>query len=203
VTYPKLYLKYAGPLDEDRRALFLKKNLGFYPSPTEIKDVLQEWQETWNTINANDRVFHLLTSITGVTLTHDLEMYIFGTGLPAMSKPLMIPIIGKGDRKFTVNDFTELIIHELIHRFVGDVENNPGITSYWQQIRQEYSGESIKTQNHIIVYAVLEETISQLFDEESISSYINPPNQEYQVAVDIMRQKGRHALIQQFQSFLK
>lgn len=199
---PKLHFKYTYPLDVDRRQLFSDKNFGPYPSINEIKNKISEWRNIWENLNVDDKIFKSLINITGVNLSRDLEMYIFGAGINAMSNPLMMPIIGRDGKVFTDDEFIETAIHEVIHRFVGDSENNPGIKNYWEAIREEYANKSTLTQNHIIIYAVLEAALAKLFGKEKLKNFMHPQHPNYQRAIMIVSEKGAENLIKQFREFL-
>lgn len=203
MTTPKLHLKYAYPLDRERRKLFADKNFGDYPTIEEVKNKISEWKKIWSKVNKDDKVFKLLIETIGVNLPRDLEMHIFGAGLSAMSNPLIMPIVGRGGKVFVDDEFIETAIHEVIHRFVGDSENNVGIERYWETIRKEYEKESTLTQNHIMIYAVLEIVLSELFGEERLKGFIHPKHPDYKRAVAIVAEKGAKNLVKQFRDFLK
>ncbi len=200
---PKLFITYAYPLDNGRRKLFTQKNLDYYPTQEEVLEKINEWKKIWEEINTGDRVFAALTEITGVNFPHDLELYVYGAGLGHMSSPLMMQIIDKDGKVLDDNHFKEVVIHEIIHRFVHNFENNPGITDYWNKIREKYSNESTLTQNHIIVYAVLKVALIKLFGEEKIGEFMHPEHPDYVRAVAIVNEKGAETLVTQFKGFLK
>lgn len=203
MNIPKLHLKYAYPLDRERRQLFADKNFGDYPSVEEVKNKVSQWKNIWNDINKDDKVFMLLIKTISVNLQRDLEMHIFGAGLNAMSNPLIMPIVDRGGKKFADNEFIETAIHEVIHRFVGDLENNTNIEKYWETIRKEYKKESVLTQNHIMIYAVLEIVLFELFGKERLKDFINPKHPEYQRAVAIVTEKGAGNLVKQFRDIVR
>ncbi len=205
MNIPKLHLKYAYPLDGERRKFFADKNFGDYPSIEEVKNKVNKWKKIWSEINKDDKVFKLLIKTIGVNLPRDLEMHIFGAGLSAMSNPLIMPIVSRGGKKFTDNEFIKIVIHEVIHRFIGDSENNANIEKYWKTIREEYKEETILTQNHILVYAVLEIVLSGLFGKDRLKDFINsenPKHPEYQRAVIIVSEKSAENLIKQFRNIV-
>lgn len=202
MNIPKLHLKYAYPLDRERRQFFADKNFGDYPSVEEVKNKVSEWKKIWSEINKDSKVFKLLIKTIGVNLPRDLEMHVFGAGLNAMSNPLIVPIVGRGGKKFTDDEFIETAIHEVIHRFVGDSENNTNIEKYWGAVRKDYEKENTLTQNHIIIYAVLEIVLSELFGKERLENFIHPKHPEYQRAVVIVAEKGAQNLIKQFQDIV-
>ncbi|OQX00577.1 hypothetical protein BWK69_01140 [Candidatus Parcubacteria bacterium A4] len=200
---PKLHFKYAFPFDRNRRQLFSDKNLGPYPSIEEVENKVCEWRDIWENLNAEDKVFKSIIEVTGVNLPRDLEMCIFGAGMSAMSSPLMMPIADRDGKFFTDDKFIETTIHEVVHRFVGDYENNSGIENYWEAIRKEYSGESILTQNHIIIYAVLDAVLMELFSKGRTEDFIHPKHPDYQRAFVIVSENGSGKLIKQFRMYLK
>lgn len=202
MNIPKLYIQYAYPLDMDRRYLLEEKNLQ-YPSYEEIVARIAELKKLWEDVNAGDRVFRLLIELTGVTVPRDLEMYIIGGGLRPMSHPLLMPITGGDGKRYSDDECLETIIHEIIHRFVGQSESNEGIAAYWQVIREEYTDETRTTQNHIIVYALLEKILAEVVGRDSLEGFMKPPHPEYQKAAQIAKQKGEVHVIQQFRNFIK
>jgi hypothetical protein len=133
---PNIIFKYAYPLDRGRRALFRERNLGKYPSISTVKNRADYIRQAWSKTDADSAVVNQLTQLTGVQITRDLEMYIFGSGLNAMSKPLMMPITNSKGRQFTEDEIVEIIIHELCHRFAGDQEETPRLDKYWSMIRK-------------------------------------------------------------------
>ncbi len=203
---PKLYITYAYPLDVRQRMLFVSKNFGEYPSMDEVRDKTLYIEKLWNELNRDDRVMKSLVKIIGTKPTHDLEMYIFGKGLTPMSSPLMMPIIIKRDGGIASDDeYTEVIIHELIHRFIQDGLNNAGIEKYFDMVRTVYASENPSTQNHILLYAVLEEVLIDLFGKERLKDFTNENIQyfpDYVRAVEIAREKGAKNLVEEFKSYL-
>lgn len=198
---PKLIFKYAYPLDRNRRELFKERNFGEYPAPEVIKNRIQEWRKVWEEINIDDRIIKQLIELTGVELGRDFELYVFGAGLNAMSKPLMMPVMRNGNL-LTDSQFLETIIHELCHRFAGDQEETPRLKAYWEMVSRKYNEEHIVTQNHIIVYALLSVIFKNIFSAKQEN--INPPKDEnYLRAVSIVKEVGAENIIKEFRDFSK
>lgn len=202
MNIPKLHFKYAYPLDTERRQFFSNNNLGDYPSIEEVENRRDEWKKIWSETNKNDKVFKLLIKTIGVSIHRDLEMYIFGAGLHAMSHPFIMPIVGRIGKRITDDEFIGIAIHEIIHRFVADFENNANIKNYWKTIRKEYKSESTQAQIHIIVYAVLEIVLSKLFGKERLKDFITLRNPNEQRAFAIVAEKGAQNLIKQFRDIV-
>lgn len=200
---PKLYFKYAYPLDQERRQLFANKKLTKYPSTKEVKDKIKNWEKLWKKNNKNNKIFKLVIKNTGINIPRDLEVCIFGGGLNAMSYPLIISTTKKNGKKLSGDEFIEIIIHEIIHRFVADKENNKNIEKYWKTIREEYKKESKLTQNHIIVYALLKVILPEILSKEKSKSLLNPKHPDYQKALKIVNKKGEDIIIKQFKNIIQ
>ena len=112
----------------------------------------------------------------------------------------MMPISRDGN-EFSNNEFVETVIHEVIHRYVGDTENNPGIEAYWETVRVQFKDEDVITQNHIIVYATLHTAIERLFGTGRTAD-IKPEKTGYRRAADIVVEKGAQTFIKQFRDHL-
>ncbi len=196
---PKLHFMYAGPLDTNRRSLYLNKNLGPYPRIKEVKELMYRWETIWEDMNQNDRVIRMLIDTLGVTVPRDLELHIFGGGLNPMSNPLMIPTHLEGVAR-SDDDFRDTVIHEIAHRFAGEPKNHPGIKNYWEAVWTEYAEENLSTKTHIIIFAVLLVMLPKLFGEGSMHRFLNDYEDypDYQKALDIAREKGPETLIKQF-----
>jgi hypothetical protein len=139
--------------------------------------------------------------VTGTTLPRDLEVYVFGQGIKAMSVPLLMPIANKNG-KVTEEGFLQTVIHEIVHRFSSS-ENNRGIAGYWEQMRNVYGNESQLTRNHIFVYAVLNVVGEKLFGPKWVAEINKVEHPDYARAVEIVQKEGAQTLIDTFRSFLK
>ncbi len=194
----KLHFRLAGPLDADRRALYEQKQLP-YPTIETITATLAHWRTLWEKMNADDRAIKLLEETTDVSLPYDVEVCVIGSGLRAMSYPLIIPV-DRSTGPMEDDDFYETIIHELAHRFLTDRENYPQKQKYWDHLHEAYKTESLTTRNHIPVYALCELILPKLVPHpiEMASRH-----SDYQKAIDLVREKGAQNLVDQFKSFLQ
>lgn len=162
-----------------------------------------EYRSLWSELNEGDKIMALLVGRVGVTLPRDLEVWIFGSGMNAMSSPFLVPAFRKDGSSYTKEQCTEMLIHEILHRLIGNAENNPGIVDYWKMVRTEYANEPITTQNHILVYAYLEAILTELYGAEQLLNFINPQHPDYRRAVQIVAEKGAGKLIGHFRECLK
>ncbi|MDB5225798.1 MAG: hypothetical protein JWL87_750 [Candidatus Adlerbacteria bacterium] len=202
MTTPKLHFYYARPFDAGRRALFTEKGTE-YPSLEEVMQKVGEYRTLWEEINENERIMSLLIERTGVTLPRDLEVWVFGKGMSPMSSPFLMPAFRRDGSSYTKDQFIEIFIHEILHRFAGFPENRIGIKDYWDYVRAEYAAEAPVTQSHIIIYAFLELILTELYGAQKTQEMINPNDPNYQRAVAIVKKEGAQKLTEQFRSFLK
>jgi hypothetical protein len=200
---PKLVFNYAMPFDRVYRQMYAKRELGPYPTREEVQAEVGAIRALWEEVNQDDKVMRLMVERTGVTLPRDLEVWIFGKGLNAMSSPLLIPVVRRDGAVYTREERIQTLIHEVLHRFLQRDENNQGISDHKNAIRTEYAAESEVTQNHITLYAFLEIILSELLGGDKVSEYIAPNNLDYKRALEIVKEKGAQALIERFRSFLK
>lgn len=197
MSVPKIMFRYAYPLDEDRRSLFKNKNFGNYPEMQVVRDKTVEWQKLWDEFNIDNKIVKRIIELTGITLSRDIEVYVIGDGLTAMSTPFILPIMTQGSPR-TNDGFIEVVVHELTHIFISSSDNNPRVKDYWQFLRETYKNEAVKTQNHIMIYAVVETILEEIFDKDKMRELIQVKNPEYQRAIDIVDEKSPELIIKEF-----
>lgn len=197
-SIPKVVFKYAFPLDGNRRQMYAKKDRDDYPSYQEIREEVEHWRKLWKELNKNDQVIKRIIELTGIIYPRDIEAYIIGAGLNPMSRPLILPVRRKVDKENT-GAYEELILHELLHRFVGDREAAPQILNYWNRVKEKHQEESKLTQHHIIVYALLIKLLSEFVPEADIDELVGDDWTDYQRALEIVREEGSDKIIAEFQ----
>ena len=201
---PKLLILYGYVLDRERRQLFKLKDLGPYPDFEVIKVQVNKLKELWAKINDQDQIIKKIIDLTGVNLSRDMEAWIIGSGLSPMSHPFIVPISAKNKEIFSEETFVEIIIHEIIHKFVGDQEETPRLEKYWNYLKNDkYKDESSSTRNHVILYAVLKVIIVEFFGRDKLSRYVRMENlpEDYKKAWDLMELEGAENLIAEFVKF--
>ncbi len=203
MNYPTLYITYAYPLDNRQRRLFESKNFGYYPPFEKVKEKTIAWRELWEKINNNNKIFELLTKYTGVSYSRDLELYVYGRGLSPMSAPLMMPMVGPNEKEFSDDDFIETVIHEIAHNYVNDWRKYPNTEKYWEYVREHYKEESISTQNHIVIYAILTLVLEEAFGKEKMNDFLKPPDEDYEKALMIARKEGAENILTKYKKFLQ
>ena len=194
---------YASPLDTERRALFIDKGEE-YPTRETVVEFAINVEDLWKKVNHNDQIIKAMIDTLQVNPGYDFEFYIFGGGLNYMSAPLLLPLYAPNWVKYPEEVLLETIIHELTHRFVSSARDEADVYStkkYWDFIRTNYNNESIVTQNHLIIYAVLEKIIPQFFTEEQIVGIKYFRDMEdigYKRACTLVQKKGADLFINEF-----
>jgi hypothetical protein len=185
---------YAYPLDRERRSLFTEKNLP-YPSMEDVKNAIQHFESLWQAIEAKHSVLAYLAELTKRTPQRNLECFVFGAGLGAMSTPFLLPIWNKQNQVWSDEKFIDLMIHELIHIYTAT--NN---VRYFEHIKTAYAAEEPLCQNHILLYAILKQTYQDLFNNEPMDfSRDNLPS-GYARAITLVKEIGYEAIIAEYRS---
>ncbi len=192
----KLSFIYAYPLDRGRRVLFEEKGLA-YPSMEEVSNVLKHWEVLWEDTNTERSILATLAELTGRVPERNLECFVFGAGLGAMSTPFLLPIWNKAGEQWSDEKFIDLIIHELLHIFL--VTNNE---QYWESVKEKFSEEEPVCRNHILLYAMLYQIYQKLFNKEPIDFNRDNLPPGYARAIQIVRETGYEELIAEYQKFI-
>lgn len=185
----QIILKYAYPLDAQRRDIASK--IGWkYPTLGKVRKQVEIAKEWWQEINKNNKLIIRLEELTGFKLPYSLEAYLIGGAMNSTSHPLIITLYKKGGVAKSKEEFTETLIHEIIHRYVGD-SDFPQIKKFYSDfIKKEFQHESVSTQNHIMVYIILKRILEEFFGKENIGKYINlEKSLDYKRAWDIAVEK--------------
>lgn len=194
---PKVIFKYAYPFDQGRRRLYKEKQLGDYPEADEVRKWVEEYRQIWSDYNKGDKIIKRIIELLGVTYPRDIEAYVFGTGMNPMSTPLLIPTVRKIGEN-SAEQFIELLVHELTHIFAASRDENPRVGKYWQEIREKYKDEPVLVQNHLIVYAVVEIILAEIFGKKKMRELIKVEDKDYQRSIELTDELGPNELIEEF-----
>ena len=192
---PKVKFIYAYPFDVGRRNLYSERNLGHYPSIEEVRKKMSDWQNLWDETNKNDKIILKLVELTKRTPERSLECFVFGGGINPMSTPFLMPIMSKGKER-SDEKFIDTMIHEIAHIFVS------GASKYFDMVREKYSKELVLTQNHIIIYALLEKIYLDVFISKPMDFGSNDLPEKYDKAVQIVMEQGYQNLIDEYQKLV-
>jgi len=192
----KLKFIYAFPLDRGRRVLAKEKGRTDYPSLEEVRETKRHLQELWDKIDSEKNVLEKIKDLTKITPKRNLECFVIGGLLRPMSTPFIMPILSR-DGKRTDEHFIDTTIHELLHIFVSRSD------TYFEFVRNKYKDEPILTQNHIIIYAFLEKIYKDLFDSRPLDYSRDGLSEDYQRAVDIVKEQGSENIIEEYYHLVK
>ncbi len=201
---PKIHFIYTWAFDNFQRANFEKNGIE-YPSVDKVSDGVVHIRKLWDEVNKDDKVIKGIVDILGITREYDFEFFIYGKGrLGAISTPLMLGLYPKEGECYPDAELLEVIVHELLHRFIQSPrwEKHPQ-KEYWDYIKKEaYPDLLLATQNHILLYAVLEKLRPLIFTPEQIDqiniSLAQPLKPGYIEAINMVKEKGADFFIKEF-----
>jgi len=190
----KLSFIYAYPLDVELRRSFEERGQ-IYPNREEIKEVMKRWETIWKDVNLQHNILDKLVSLTERVPDRNLECFIFGRGLTPKSTPFMLPIWNRNQEQWSDEKFIDLMIHELLHIFL--VTHNE---VYWKHVREKYSQEEIVTQNHILLYAMLNQIYQDVWQRDPIDFGRDNLPPGYARAIQLVHEIGYIELIREYQA---
>lgn len=191
---PKVSFIYAYPLDRGRRKLFAEKGLN-YPTQEEVKSIITHWEQLWAKTTDEHNIIQYLMTITGRVPERNLECFVFGAGLQAMSTPFLLPVWNKEGKQWSDKKFVDLVIHELLHIFLS-TDND----YYWRHTEKEFSQEEPVTRNHILLYAMMYQIYQEVFNCEPLDFSRENLPLPYARAVHLVRELGYKELISEYRS---
>lgn len=193
---PELSFIYAYPLDGGQRRQFESEGK-VYPSRPEIKETMTHWRQLWAETNQKHDIITTMANMTKRVPERNLECFVYGAGLNAMSTPFLMPTRNRKGNKWTDEYFIQTITHEMLHIFL-----TTNTDDYWEKTRAKYEAEEPTCQNHIILYAMLHELYKKCFGIEPPDfSRDNLPT-GYMRAVEIVKKEGAKILVEEYQSIV-
>lgn len=193
---PQLTFIYAYPLDRERRTLFESKGLP-YPSIDEIRTIIKNRQQLWDTKNKEYTLVEYLCKITGRIPERNLECFVFGAGLNTMSTPFLFPVWNKNGEIHSDEKTLDLIIHELLHIFL--TTNNQ---KYWEMNQEKYVNEEPRCRNHILLYAMLYQIYQDIWQTEPIDFGRDNLPPGYARAISLVKEIGYRELIEEYRNII-
>ena len=186
----KVQFIYAFPFDVGRRKLANERNID-YPSFDKIIETKKHWENIWEQSEKENNILNLISDLTKRLPDRSLECFIVGGLINPMSTPFLMPVKGR-DGLRTDEQFIDTMIHEILHIFVS------GARQYFLFVNNKYSDESKSTQNHIIIYAMLEKIYKQLFNSKPLDYLRNDMPEGYARAIEMVKQKGFENIINEY-----
>lgn len=194
MNLPKLSFIYAYPLDVELRRSFEDRGQ-IYPSQDEIREVIQRWKKIWQEQNDQNKILERLSEITRRIPERNLECFIFGRGLTPKSTPFMIPIWNREQKQWSDEKFMDLMIHELLHIFLA-TDNEV----YWKGVREKYAHVELLTQNHILLYAMLNQIYQDILQTDPIDFDRDNLPSGYARAIEIVKENGYKRIIEDYKA---
>jgi hypothetical protein len=151
------------------------------------------WQQLWNETNQKHKVLEAVVELTNRVPERNLECFVYGAGLNAMSTPFLMPTRNRKGNKLTDEYFIQTVTHEMLHIFL-----TTNTKEYWEMVRTKYTDEEAVCQNHIILYAMLFKVYKKCFDTEPPDFARDNLPAGYARAIAIVKEVGSEALIQEY-----
>jgi hypothetical protein len=186
----KVQFIYAYPFDVGRRKLAKERNID-YPSFDKIIETKKHWENIWEQSEKENNILNLINDLTKRLPDRSLECFIVGGLINPMSTPFLMSVKGR-DGLRTDEQFIDTMIHEILHIFVS------GARHYFSFVNKKYSNDSKSTQNHIIIYAMLEKIYEQFFNSKPLDYLRNDMPEGYARAIEIVKQEGFENIINEY-----
>ncbi|MBD3208312.1 MAG: hypothetical protein GF370_02585 [Candidatus Nealsonbacteria bacterium] len=190
---PKIDFRYSSVYDKKwRRGEAGRKKEGKeYPPKKRILDFVEKAEKEWR--KDEKRVFSKISNLLELPWREEhIYCYVVGRCRP-FPFPLTVPFFEE------VRDFTDVLTHELIHRFFVPEETKKKVRKAWKYSNKKYKRETRVTRMHILVYAIHSAIYLDLFGEERIQRNIKRAHRPgYKRAWEIVQKEGYEQIIQQF-----
>lgn len=165
------------------------KGLGYTESNSENgKKYFKKLEKQWKKIER--RAFNAIAKASGLKWkTPIIDCYVVTAKTYSFSSPLTLSI--KKDMKLQI----EILIHELVHNIV--VQNMDLVRV--KLMHEKYGKYGMKTKIHVLVHAILEQTLLQLFSKQRVNKHIRwyDDKPAYKLAWDIVEQEGSKRIIKE------
>lgn len=190
---PELQFIYAYPLDGNQRRQYEAEGKE-YPSRPEIREVMTHWRELWSKTNQEHNLIEAMIETTKRVPERNLECFVYGAGLNAMSTPFLMPTRNRKGNEWTDEYFIQTVTHEMLHIFLTTKTDQ-----YWEMVRSKYDEEDSVCQNHIILYAMLYELYKKCFAQEPPDFLRDNLPAGYMRAIEIVKEEGSKQLVNEYQ----
>lgn len=187
---PEITFTYSWIYDKNLCDLAGEERLEEEEVEAKKEEIAEEW-EKWE-----EEVFKKLTEVTGLEWTEEeIKCYLISDHKP-FSDPLTLSLYDRN-----TEDLLITVIHELIHRlFVLQGSNRERCEKAWEWIDSEFE-ENRNVRIYIALYAILIETLEEVFDPEIIEKEkVVPPLEDYERAWEIVQERGQEKVLEEFRS---
>lgn len=192
-TYPKIDFRYSSIYNEKwrRGELGSKKSIEKYPDEKEVLEFMKKAEKRWE--KYEDKILPEISNLTSLSWKEDF-IYCFMVGdCRPFPFPLTLPVFKN------VDDFVDVLTHELIHRFFVPESIKKRVKKVWEFSNSKYSEESLVTRMHIWVYAFHSSIYLRFFSKERIKRNIQRVSRpDYKRAWEIVQEQGYKNIIKEF-----
>lgn len=166
-----------------------------YPSREEVETKIQDYKDAWEKIE--NKVLTAISEILKLQFYQKvIDVYIVGRS-KSFSDPMII------SSHFIVDEFCDVLTHELIHRILTDNTKKLKVGSIWNEM---FPKEPRLVRNHVLVHAVHEYIYREILKDVSrLKRDISNANEflEYKRSWDIVKKKGYQKVIERFKNYYK
>lgn len=181
---PKLIIQYSGIYDQQIRSWQGKE---FKPCVKEALSYCKKLQQKWDTIG--NKAFASLSSVSGLEWQKPIiDCWVVQRTRP-FSMPLTIPM------REDVDKMLEILIHELVHNLI--VQNSDRIKKGYPKRYEKFSR---LTRIHILVHAILHETLLEIYGKKQTEVFIKGYDRirpDYKIAWDVVKEEGAKNIIKE------
>ena len=195
---PKIYFNYSFVYDDHWKSISetLARKIKKYPSQKEIYEYIKKVESEWE--KCGDRILTEISKISGLKWNDQyIYCYVVGNCIP-FSDPLTIPVYEN------VNDFIDVLTHELIHQLFIQLGNDKKSEKSWDHIYKKYKNESESSKIHIPLHAIHNHIYLKLFDKERLQRDIEFMSgmKDYERAWNAVKKEGYRKIIKEFKERL-
>ena len=193
--YPEIIFKYSSVYDRRNKEAWLKqkKKLKDYPSSRKILNYIKKAEKLWN--KEEKRILREISKVTHLKWKEEfIYCYVVGRCRP-FSFPLTLPIYENN-----LNDFVDVLTHELIHRLFTQKRNREKTKKAWNYFNRKYKSESRVTKIHIQVQAIHSHIYLKFFGKRRLKRNIKRISfrSDYKKAWDIVQKEGYQKILKEF-----
>ena len=181
---PKLIVDYSGVYE---RQIHKWRGEEYTDRFKEMMAYTKKLQKKWDTVG--DKAFDTMSRVSGLAWQKPLINCWVARRSNPFSMPLTIPPRKDFDK------LLEVIIHELVHNLI--VQNSDRIKKGYSK---RYADLSKLTRIHILVHAILHETLLELYGEKQTKIFIQDYDRlsaDYRKAWDVVEKEGAKKIIKE------
>ena len=199
---PKVLFSYSPVYDQKITEIVHKVHYDYGTFPAKARQYIKKTETAWRKIAA--KILLEMPKVCGLKWRRDIICYVVTRDLHTpFSTPLTIGFM-RGETEITTERFWRILVHELVHVLTMQQERKT-VSKAFSNIHSKYAKESIVTQNHILVDAVLWHIYLKFFGEKVLKQRIEIESgaRDYKKAWQIVEKEGYKNILAEFGKHLK